>query len=217
MNFTREEVQQVLKSLIMSIGDVKECQENTPDIFLETAQIFKEQIKRHNDAIDLLQSKMAEKDDVEPVRFNEEAIDEYIADYYMVGEDEFGRDACYEPTERERILIKDALMGMLSDDEITHPAPKPMPYLMNGTRFKAYLTDHGCVIDGLPRSLSGQWVALVAAENDCHLDAPKPMTDFAIRGKLSTLKCWHRLTGDDAQDLIEFVQDERMGRDADSF
>ena len=66
MNITREEIQQELKSLIMSIGDVKECQENTPDIFLETAQIFKEQIKRHNDAIDLLQSKLAEKDDVEP-------------------------------------------------------------------------------------------------------------------------------------------------------
>ena len=69
MNITREEVQQVLKSLIMSIGDVKECQENTPDIFLETAQIFKEQIKRHNDAIDLLQSKLAEKDCVEPVAY----------------------------------------------------------------------------------------------------------------------------------------------------
>lgn len=34
--------------------------------------------------------------------------------------------------------------------------------------------------------------------------APKPMTDFDIRGKLSTLKCWHRLTGDEVQDLIDF-------------
>jgi hypothetical protein len=28
--------------------------------------------------------------------------------------------------------------------------------------------------------------------------------DFDIRGKLSTLKCWHRLSGDEVQDLIEF-------------
>jgi hypothetical protein len=34
--------------------------------------------------------------------------------------------------------------------------------------------------------------------------APKPVSDFDIRGKLSTLKCWHRLSGDEVQDLIEF-------------
>ena len=39
--------------------------------------------------------------------------------------------------------------------------------------------------------------------------APKPMTDFDIRGKLSTLKCWHRLTGDEIQDLIEFAQKQQ--------
>ena len=39
--------------------------------------------------------------------------------------------------------------------------------------------------------------------------APRPMTDFDIRGKLSTLKCWHRLTGDEVQDLIEFAQKQQ--------
>ena len=39
--------------------------------------------------------------------------------------------------------------------------------------------------------------------------APKPMTDFDIRGKLSTLKCWHRLSGDEVQDLIEFAQNQQ--------
>jgi hypothetical protein len=38
---------------------------------------------------------------------------------------------------------------------------------------------------------------------------PKPMTDFDIRGKLSTLKCWHRLSGDEVQDLIEFAQNQQ--------
>ena len=39
--------------------------------------------------------------------------------------------------------------------------------------------------------------------------APRPMTDFDIRGKLSTLKCWHRLSGDEVQDLIEFAQNQQ--------
>jgi hypothetical protein len=33
---------------------------------------------------------------------------------------------------------------------------------------------------------------------------PEPVSDFDIRGKLSALKCWHRLSGDEIQDLIEF-------------
>ena len=46
---------------------------------------------------------------------------------------------------------------------------------------------------------------------DCGVEpAPKPMTDFDIRGKLSALKCWHRLSGDEVQDLIEFFGGSRM-------
>jgi hypothetical protein len=45
----------------------------------------------------------------------EQVIDAYLEDYEMVGEAEDGRDACYQPNENERILIKDAILGLLSD------------------------------------------------------------------------------------------------------
>lgn len=50
----------------------------------------------------------------------EAEIDEYLEDYEMHGNDEDGRDACHTPTEGERILIKDAILGLLAD---TRPAP----------------------------------------------------------------------------------------------
>lgn len=46
-----------------------------------------------------------------------------------------------------------------------------MAYLANGTRFKVTLTDRDCYIKNLPRELGGRWVALIAAEDDCHLKA----------------------------------------------
>jgi hypothetical protein len=47
----------------------------------------------------------------------EQVIDAYVDDYEMVGEAEDGRDACYQPTEQERIVIKDAIMGLLADPD----------------------------------------------------------------------------------------------------
>jgi hypothetical protein len=47
----------------------------------------------------------------------EAMVDDYLEDYEMVGEDEDGRDACYSPTEDERALIKDAVMGLLAAAE----------------------------------------------------------------------------------------------------
>ena len=44
---------------------------------------------------------------------SEPLIDEFLEDYEMVGEAEDGRDACHAPTEGERFLIKDAVMGLL--------------------------------------------------------------------------------------------------------
>ena len=38
----------------------------------------------------------------------------------------------------------------------------------------------------------------------------KQASDFDLRGRLAQLKCWHRLTGDEAKDLIEVVQRERQ-------
>lgn len=47
----------------------------------------------------------------------EAMVDEYLEDYEMVGEDADGRDACYQPTEGERALIKDAVMGLFAAAE----------------------------------------------------------------------------------------------------
>ena len=47
----------------------------------------------------------------------EAMVDEYLEDYEMVGEDAEGCDACYTPSEDERALIKDAVMGLLAEAE----------------------------------------------------------------------------------------------------
>jgi hypothetical protein len=47
----------------------------------------------------------------------EQIIDAYVADYELVGEDESGRDGCYAPTDTERGLIKDAIIGLLADPD----------------------------------------------------------------------------------------------------
>lgn len=47
----------------------------------------------------------------------EAALDSFLEDYEMCGEAEDGRDAVHTPTEGERALIKDAVMGFLVEAE----------------------------------------------------------------------------------------------------
>lgn len=47
----------------------------------------------------------------------ETALDSFLEDYEMCGEAEDGRDAVHTPTEGERALIKDAVMGFLAEAE----------------------------------------------------------------------------------------------------
>lgn len=47
----------------------------------------------------------------------EKVIDDYIEDYEMVGESEDGRDAIYTPTENDKALLKDAILGLLVDTD----------------------------------------------------------------------------------------------------
>lgn len=63
----------------------------------------------------------------------EAEIDEYLEDYEMRGNDEDGRDACHTPTEGERLLIKDAIMGLLAD---TRPAPAAQAVPMTDEQFE---------------------------------------------------------------------------------
>ena len=64
---------------------------------------------------------------------------------------------------------------------------EPVQFLCDATRFKVrqHEGDVAGRIFGLPRELNGRWVALVAADDDCHLKlaAPKalaPLTDEQI-------------------------------------
>ena len=47
----------------------------------------------------------------------EQVMQDYVADYEMRGEDQDGRDAIYTPTEGERLLIIDAIRGLLAEPE----------------------------------------------------------------------------------------------------
>lgn len=71
----------------------------------------------------------------------------------------------------------DKYRAMLSDAPTTPAQPEermPHPYLANGTRYKVAMLRGGSgSIMGLPEELCGRWVALVAADDDCHLDGIK--------------------------------------------
>lgn len=57
----------------------------------------------------------------------EAKIDAYLEDYEMVGEAEDGRDACYAPSEGEKVLIKDAIMGLLAEAPLKQPQAEAVP------------------------------------------------------------------------------------------
>ena len=61
----------------------------------------------------------------------------------------------------------------------THPPQRteqePVAFLANGTRFKLSMDDEGKVnCFWNQKELDGRWVALVAAEDDCHLNLTHP-------------------------------------------
>jgi len=57
----------------------------------------------------------------EPTTLNpdrlEQIIDDYIEDYEMLGEAADGTEAGYTPTEGDKVLLKDAILGLLADTE----------------------------------------------------------------------------------------------------
>jgi hypothetical protein len=54
-----------------------------------------------------------------------EAIDLYLEDYELRGEDENGAEGCYTPTDMDRYMISDAINGLFSDDEFMALFDKP--------------------------------------------------------------------------------------------
>ena len=52
--------------------------------------------------------------------------------------------------------------------------PQEPPFLLDGARFKVSSAGSCGYIGGLPSELNGRWVALVAADDDCHLKHAAP-------------------------------------------
>ena len=75
----------------------------------------------------------------------------------------------------------DELRATLEAQPVQPSAPK---FLLGGTRFKLSINEDGMVnCFWNYHELDGRWVALVAAEDDCHLAAPAqpaPLTDAEI-------------------------------------
>lgn len=55
-----------------------------------------------------------------------EVLQDYVADYEFMGETEDGRDAIYQPNDRERLLIEDAIRGWDALD-LPHSSTSPAP------------------------------------------------------------------------------------------
>jgi hypothetical protein len=73
------------------------------------------------------------------------------------------------------------------------PVQEPVKFLANGTRFKTSEFPYGVCINGLPKELSGRWVALVAAEDDCRLQLTTPP---------AAQRQWVGLTDEEMDELV---------------
>lgn len=75
---------------------------------------------------------------------------------------------------------KEALSTALAQPELTDAQERDM-FLVNGTRFKLSFSKRGNVncLWNYAEQLNGRWVALVAAEDDCHLQASALRTALA--------------------------------------
>lgn len=84
----------------------------------------------------------------------------------------------------------------------------PVSYLANGTRFKASKFPYGVCINGLPKELAGRWVALVAADDDCHMKAhPAPVRQPLTIQEVEQILAQHNyeLHGDRARYIVRMT------------
>lgn len=109
--------------------------------------------------------------------FTEGQIDEYLADYEFRGD---GGD--YAPTETERLLIKDAILGLLADPPLPQSATPSAVAAEDARELTDERIDHiaDLVIKGMPDGISGfckswGWRQFARAIlSDCAGHAPHP-------------------------------------------
>ena len=73
-------------------------------------------VKKHNEAKQILQAALAEPS--EPHAWTESAIDEYLEEYSLIGD-----DGDYTPTDDEKFVIKDAIIGFMIETPETKKYP----------------------------------------------------------------------------------------------
>lgn len=73
---------------------------------------------------------------------------------------------------------------------IAAPEPEPVAFLADATRFKVRgdADSEACRVYGVPSELNGRWVALVAADDDCHMKLTAPPDTEALRKELERVK-----------------------------
>jgi hypothetical protein len=106
--------------------------------------------------------------DVQQAALRNEALDKKAENARELGLD-------YEPDYKVTVVDDQHPKGVpLERWGRSAPAQEPVKFLANGTRFKTSESPYGVCINSLPKELSGRWVALVAAEDDCHLQLTTP-------------------------------------------
>jgi hypothetical protein len=111
---------------------------------------------------------------------SEEAIDEYLEGYEFRGD-----DGDYTPNERERFLMKDAIMGLFADESLfASPTPEQAQ--------PAISTEHG------------PWLASMHDEGETYCQRCKVRSVFA-----SQRKCDPHIAAEQAQPAVPALTDER--------
>ena len=130
----------------------------------------------------------------EALKLAEEALVEYRDNQYIKAPRKAlaaTREALADHVEQNLTMVSGHPMGYDQgfvdgvEAQLVEPVKQePVAYLANGTRFKVTLTDNDCYIKSLPKELGGRWVALIAAEDDCHLNAaPVDVKDIHLSEK----------------------------------
>jgi hypothetical protein len=80
-------------------------------------------------------------------------------------------DGCvsYSQTEEWCKWLEDEVAAKLNAALAALRARPTIKYLCNGVSFKVHVRNGDAMLPWLPDELGGRWVALVAAEDDCHL------------------------------------------------
>jgi hypothetical protein len=80
----------------------------------------------------------------------ESIVDEFVDGYEMIGETADGRDACYTPNERERLLLRDCIAGLLAEPEFLAALSRQAPAAPAAVDFEKWWLAEVAANGGVP-------------------------------------------------------------------